>query len=42
MQYEAFLQTLPIMGQGMAGIFVVTGVIVAAVLLLRMTDRKSK
>ncbi len=42
MQYEAFLQTLPIMGKGMAGIFVVTGVIVAAVLLLRMTDRKSK
>lgn len=42
MQYEAFLQTLPIMGKGMAGIFVVTGVIVAAVLLLRMTDRKCK
>ena len=42
MQYEAFLQTLPIMGKGMAGIFVVTAVIVAAVLLLRMTDRKSK
>ena len=42
MQYEAFLQTLSIMGKGMAGIFVVTGVIVAAVLLLRMTDRKSK
>lgn len=42
MQYEAFLQTLPIMGKGMAGIFVVTGVIVAAVLLLRMTDRTRK
>ena len=42
MQYEAFLQTLPIMGKGMAGIFLVTAVIVAAVLLLRMTDRKSK
>ena len=42
MQYEAFLQTLPIMGKGMAGIFIVTGVIVAAVLLLRMTDRKRK
>ena len=42
MQYEAFLQTLPIMGKGMAGIFVVTGVIIAAVLLLRMTDRKRK
>lgn len=42
MQYEAFLQTLPIMGKGMAGIFVVTAVIVAAVLLLRMTDRKRK
>ena len=42
MQYEVFLQTLPIMGKGMAGIFLVTAVIVAAVLLLRMTDRKSK
>ena len=30
MQYEAFLQTLPIMGKGMAGIFVVTAVIVDA------------
>ena len=27
MNYEAFLQTLPIMGKGMAGIFLVTGVI---------------
>ena len=28
MNFEAFLQTLPIMGKGMAGIFLVTGVIV--------------
>ena len=35
MHVDAFLQTLPIMGKGMAGIFLVTGVIIAAVLLLR-------
>ena len=35
MNFEAFLQTLPIMAKGMAGIFLVTAVIIAAVLLLR-------
>lgn len=32
---EAFLSTLPIMGKGMAGIFIVTGVIILAMILLR-------
>ena len=35
MHVDAFLQTLPIMAKGMAGIFLVTAVIIAAVLLLR-------
>ena len=35
MNFEAFLQTLPIMAKGMAGIFLVTAVIIAEVLLLR-------
>ena len=33
MNFEAFLQTLPIMGKGMAGIFLVTGVIVLCILI---------
>lgn len=37
---DAFLQTLPIMGKGMAGIFLVTGVIVLCVLVLRAVSRK--
>ena len=32
---QAFLDTLPIMGKGMAGIFIVTGVIILAMILLR-------
>ena len=35
MHVDALLQTLPIMAKGMAGIFLVTAVIIAAVLLLR-------
>ena len=31
MNYEAFLQTLPIMGKGMTGIFLVTGVILSLI-----------
>ena len=44
MNYEAFLQTLPIMGKGMAGIFLVTGVIVLCILILgkRATNQKNK
>ena len=40
MNYEAFLQTLPIMGKGMAGIFLVTGVIVLCTLILGKTGNK--
>ena len=40
MNYEAFLQTLPIMGKGMAGIFLVTGVIVPCILILGKTGNK--
>ena len=32
---EAFLSTLPIMGKGMAGIFIVTATIVVCMLVLR-------
>lgn len=40
MNYEAFLQTLPIMGKGMTGIFLVTGVIVLCNLILGKTGNK--
>ena len=40
MNYEAFLQTLPIMGKGMTGIFLVTGVIVLCILILGETGNK--
>ena len=40
MNYEAFLQTLPIMGKGKAGIFLVTGVIVLCILILGKTGNK--
>ena len=40
MNYEEFLQTLPIMGKGMAGIFLVTGVIVLCILSLGKTGNK--
>ena len=40
MNFEAFLQTLPIMGKGMAGIFLVTGVIVLCILILGTTGNK--
>ena len=33
MNYEAFLSTLPIMIKGMAGIFIVTGIIVLSMYL---------
>ena len=33
MNVEAFLQTLPIMGKGMAGISLVTGVLVLCILI---------
>lgn len=34
LDYNAFLKTLPIMGKGMAGIFIVTVVIIAVMLIL--------
>ena len=40
MNYEAFLQTLPIMGKGMTGIFLATGVIVFCILILGKTGNK--
>ena len=40
MNFEAFLQTLPIMGKGMAGIFLVTGVIVLCILILGKAGNK--
>ena len=40
MNFEAFLQTLPIMGKGMAGIFLVTGVIVLRILILGKAGNK--
>lgn len=44
MNFEAFLQTLPIMGKGMAGIFLVTGVIVLCILIWGKpaTNQKNK
>ena len=32
---DALTQTLPMLGKGMAGIFIVTGVIILAMILLR-------
>ena len=40
MHVDAFLQTLPIMGKGMTGIFLVTGVIVLCILILGKTGNK--
>lgn len=40
MNFEAFLQTLPIMGKGMLGIFLVTGVIIGFVYLLNYVSNK--
>lgn len=40
MNFEAFLQTLPIMGKGMAGIFLVTGVIVLCILIFGKAGNK--
>ncbi len=37
MNFQAFLNTLPIMGKGMLGIFIVTAVIVAVMYWLRWT-----
>lgn len=39
--FEAMLETLPIMGKGMLGIFIVTGVIILAIVVLnKLTSSK--
>lgn len=40
--YNAFLKTLPIMGKGMAGIFIVTVVIIAVMLILALVFKAKK
>lgn len=43
MNFQAFLQTLPIMGKGMAGIFIVTGVIILVMIALcKITSDRGK
>ncbi len=39
MNFELFLETLPLVGKGMLGIFIVTGVIILTVLLLNRLTR---
>jgi len=34
MNFQAFLDTLPVMAKGMAGIFIVTGIIILTTVLL--------
>lgn len=40
--FEQFLQTLPIMAKGMLGIFIVTGVIILTIYLLNKFTAKKK
>lgn len=40
MNIDAFLNTLPIMGKGMLGIFIVTAVIILSVMLLNKVTAK--
>ena len=42
MKIQEFLQSLSVMGQGMAGIFVVTAIIIITVYLLGKIDSKDK
>ena len=42
MNVELFLQTLPIMAKGMAGIFIVTGAIILAMVLLNKITPSDK
>ncbi len=41
MNFKAFLDTLPIMGTGMLGIFLVMGVVFALILLLGLIKSKN-
>ncbi len=40
--FNAFLETLPIMGKGMLGIFVVTAIIVVFMILLNLFTKEKK
>lgn len=42
MQWNEFLKTLPIMGKGMMGIFLVTGVIILTMVLLNVLTKAKK
>lgn len=43
MNVELFLETLPVMGKGMLGIFVVTAVIILSIFILnKVTAKKNK
>ncbi len=42
MNINAFLATLPIMGKGMLGIFVVTVIIIAAMIILNAATSSKK
>lgn len=42
MKIQEFLQSLSVMGQGMAGIFVVTAIIIISVILLGKIDSNDK
>ena len=44
LNFDAFVSTLPIMAQGLAGIFIVTGVLIGVMLLLRKigADKQDK
>jgi len=40
MNFQSFLSSLPVMGYGMAGIFIVMGVIFISVLALKQISKK--
>lgn len=42
LNYESFLSTLPIMAKGMAGIFIVTAIIIAVMILLTAIFKQKK
>lgn len=42
MNYDAFLESLAVMGQGMAGIFIVTAIIVIAITILSKFSKEEK
>lgn len=39
MHFEEFLNTLPIMGKGMLGIFIVTGIIIVVMIILNKVTK---